>query len=477
MNFSETIARFPDNFAVKVFPDLEESVTGAMLRENSGKCAAWLQKQGDRSIGIHMSNCPEFLYLLTGALRAGIRPVLFNALKPADSDLPMFTRDRVRGILEEAEDGSFSKYDWKPDEPIVSLQTSGTGGGAQKFVERRSSGFYVKHNGFSSMLNVLRRFIDVKIYNCLPWYHITGFVFLYASLLYGMGTEVTASKFNPDTMRQYLNTTTPNFLITTPTMLTRCIGTGDLIMPPYIVCAGERLTHETIRLIDSRYRSQVLMSIYGSTETGAVASLIYNFRSVKASGRLLTALLMKMEKTGTVFNRKTLPPDCTGVISKRTKVKVLKDGVEQPEGAVGEIAVHNSYMVDSIRTEFFNTGDVGYVKGGLLFIVGRSSYVINRSGEKIIPSEIEHVIAGFAGVEEVTVFGIPSVTHGEDICAVVKCEDGEPLFRIEDLEQLPKFMLPQHLLFLKEFPINATGKTDLAALKTEMEKRFAQGRI
>ena len=87
------------------------------------------------------------------------------------------------------------------------------------------------------------------------------------------------------------------------------------------------------------------------------------------------------------------------------------------------------------------------------------------------------MIEGFNGVEAVAVFAVSSATHGEDICAVVKSKDGTALFEIKDLkEKLPKFMLPQYLCFLKEFPMNASGKTDIAALKTQMEIRFGQAK-
>lgn len=133
---------------------------------------------------------------------------------------------------------------------------------------------------------------------------------------------------------------------------------------------------------------------------------------------------------------------------------------------IKRITASTKRMTDAIKTQYFNTGDWGYVKGNLLFIVGRSINVINRSGEKIIPADIEHVIETFDKVEAISVFGIPSDTHGEDICAVVKTGDGTPAFELSQLkDRLPKFMIPQHLLFLKEFPINATGKTDISALK------------
>ena len=70
MDFNKTIGSIPDGFEMVLFPEHGISITGASLRKYSGICAAWLQEQGHKTIGIHIANYPEFIYLLAGALRA-----------------------------------------------------------------------------------------------------------------------------------------------------------------------------------------------------------------------------------------------------------------------------------------------------------------------------------------------------------------------------------------------------------------------
>ena len=69
MDFNKTIGSIPDGFEMVLFPEHGISITGASLRKYSGICAAWLQEQGHKTIGIHIANYPEFIYLLAGALR------------------------------------------------------------------------------------------------------------------------------------------------------------------------------------------------------------------------------------------------------------------------------------------------------------------------------------------------------------------------------------------------------------------------
>lgn len=457
MNFSKTIAKIPDGFAVKVFPDAGITVTGEMLRENSGRCATWLQKQGYKGIGIHMGNCPEFLYLFAGALRAGVRVTLYNALMSTDDSV--FTKEKTAEIISERDEIDFSEYEWRIDEPIVRLPTSGTSG-KRKIIEKCSREFFGGRE-FRSLWKAALKVVTVRVYNCSPWYHNTGLGILLGSLSGGQFTEISTEKFNPNAMRQYINRTKPNFLICTPTMLTRCIYTGEFHLPPVILCTGEHLPDETIRLLDDHFNGQFLINAYGTTETDGISTLLYSFDSIKPTGRILVTLL---RGSGTVFNRNTLPVGCVGRIAKSAKVKITKDGIEQEDGAVGEITVLK-------KGKSFNTGDMGYVKENLLFVVGRSSNVINRSGEKIIPADIENVIKEYDGVEDVVVFGIPSATHGEDICAVIKTADGKEVVNQTELKEiLPKFMIPQYFLFVDEFPMNASRKTDLMKLKEYAER-------
>ena len=475
MNFSRTIGFFPDKFIIKEFPDIGITVNGRQLREASSRCATWLQKQGIRTIGIHMGNCPEFLYLLTGALRAGVKTELFNSLKPAESALLVFDREGVRQILQETEEGSFAEYVWDLNEPIIAIPTSGTSG--ERKTLDKSIRSILGNNGFRPLTRTVFNLTHFRIYNVSPWYHNTGIALLFISLAGCAFTEITTYRYNPETMRQYLNTTRPGFLLCTPTMLLRCASCGEVFIPPWIFCTGEHMPTDTVRLIEEKGGGRFLCNNYGTTETNRISNLTYTFGALKPGDRIILSFFHRLEIIGAVYNKNTLPDNCVGTICKGVTIKIVKDGKEQQEGAIGTITVSKKTKKNSIKDEFFNTGDVGYIKDNLLFIVGRNSYTINRSGEKILPGDIERVIEGFNGVEAVAVFAVSSATHGEDICAVVKSKDGTALFEIKDLkEKLPKFMLPQYLCFLKEFPMNASGKTDIAALKTQMEIRFGQAK-
>src|SRR5690606_3731866 len=109
-----------------------------------------------------------------------------------------------------------------------------------------------------------------------------------------------------------------------------------------------------------------------------------------------------------------------------------------PPGRDGEIVVrgHNvlsGYLNDPQATTgaftdgWFRTGDLGTKdETGRITIVDRLKDMIIRSGYNVYPTEVEDTLLRHPGVARVAVIGVPDDVSGEEICAVVVPETGDP---------------------------------------------------
>ena len=123
---------------------------------------------------------------------------------------------------------------------------------------------------------------------------------------------------------------------------------------------------------------------------------------------------------------------------------------------------------------WFATNDGGWLDAdGYLFVEGRLDDVIVRGGENISPGEIEDVLRGHADVVDVAVLGLPCVSWGEKVAAVIVTRSAEPdvaALSAHVKAQLRSTKTPEDWHFRAELPYNETGKLLRRVLKAELAK-------
>jgi long-chain acyl-CoA synthetase len=68
----------------------------------------------------------------------------------------------------------------------------------------------------------------------------------------------------------------------------------------------------------------------------------------------------------------------------------------------------------------FLTGDIGYVNDlGRLILTGRISSLVNVSGRKVDPAEVQRKLLELAGIADAQVLGIACQTRGQELVAFV----------------------------------------------------------
>ena len=123
---------------------------------------------------------------------------------------------------------------------------------------------------------------------------------------------------------------------------------------------------------------------------------------------------------------------------------------------------HNPEANTSSFTDgWFRTGDEGMLDvDGYLTLLGRLKEIINRSGEKISPQEIDEILLSHPSVAEAVAFGIPHSIHGEEPSAAVVLKDSVSQSELIRFcrEYLADFKCPRVIHIVDQIPRTATGK-------------------
>ena len=112
---------------------------------------------------------------------------------------------------------------------------------------------------------------------------------------------------------------------------------------------------------------------------------------------------------------------------------------------------------------WLRTGDIATMnEEGYFFIVDRLKDMINCSGLKVYPREVEEILHQHPKVREAAVVGVPDAYRGETVKAVIVPQPNETLTEREIAEfcaqQLAKYKIPKLIEFRTELPKSAVGK-------------------
>jgi fatty-acyl-CoA synthase len=127
---------------------------------------------------------------------------------------------------------------------------------------------------------------------------------------------------------------------------------------------------------------------------------------------------------------------------------------------------------------FFRTGDLGhYDEEGYFFITDRLKRMINASGYKVWPAEVEAILYRHPDVQEACIVGTPDANRGESVKAfVVLKADRAGKVSPEDIiawarHHMAAYKIPRVIEFAETLPKSATGKVQWRQLQ---EREFAR---
>ena len=179
-------------------------------------------------------------------------------------------------------------------------------------------------------------------------------------------------------------------------------------------------------------------------------------------------------------------PVCNSI----SKIMDLETGDrELPPGEIGEIVVKGPMVVPgywnkpeetahAIRRGWMYTGDVGKMdEEGWFYVVDRKKDLINVSGFKVWPRDVEDVLYQHPAVKEAAVIGVPDPYRGETVKAFVALKEDfmgrvTPDEIIDFCKQrMAAYKYPRIVEITLEIPKTTTGKFLRRVLREREEKK------
>ncbi|XP_056662537.1 acyl-coenzyme A synthetase ACSM1, mitochondrial-like [Monodelphis domestica] len=242
--------------------------------------------------------------------------------------------------------------------------------------------------------------------------------------------------------------------------LKNCVSAGEVLLPQDF----EKWKQATGLAINE---------LYGQSETGITCAVSRGMKVKKGSmGKVVPPFDMQIiDEEGNI-----LPPGKEGEMAIRIK----------PTRPIG---LFTSYLNDpektslSERGDFYITGDRAMLdEEGYIWYLGRSDDIINASGYRIGPSEVENALAEHPAVAESAVIASPDPIRGEVVKAFVVLT---PEFMTHDHNQLAQelqrhvkettapYKYPRKVEFVPDLPKTVTGKIMRSSLR-KIERGFNQ---
>jgi fatty-acyl-CoA synthase len=309
----------------------------------------------------------------------------------------------------------------------------------------------------------------------LPLFHVSGMENSMNGIIHNGGSMVMMTRWDREVAAElvgrygcthWINITTMVVdLLSSPRIGEYDLGTLSYIGgggAPLPAAVGQRLEE----LTGARY-----VEGYGLTETMAQTHVNLPDRA-------------KLQCLGVPMfdvDSRVIDPETMEELGPGEEGEIVSSGPQVMKGYWGRPDADAEVFFERDGKRFLRTGDIGiYDEEGYFFIVDRLKRMINVSGYKVWPTEVESLLYGHPSVKEACVIGVPDERSGEAVKAVIVLREGEEgTVSAEDIigwarEHMAAYKYPRHLEFVDSLPKSGTGKILWRVLQEQEREKVAE---
>ncbi len=327
-------------------------------------------------------------------------------------ELPVMEGGRVISWVQAlaGERGDLPVHTTTPQDMAVLPYTSGTTGLPKGCMHTHAS---IMHNAVSTALWGSTHFENV-ILSVVPMFHITGMVSVMHASMYGGTTLVIMPRWDRELAGYLISRWRVTHWTNIPTMVIDLLASPnfdkfDVSSLVYIGGGGAAMPQAVAqRLLDS-YGLHYAEG-YGLTETAAPSHSNPHDRT-------------KQQCLGVPFigvDARVIDPTSLKEVEPGEQGEIIMSGPQVFKGYWKRPDATADAFIELDGKRFFRSGDLGRVdEEGYFFITDRLKRMINASGFKVWPAEVEALMFKHPAIQEACIISTVDVYRGESVKAVV----------------------------------------------------------
>ncbi len=349
-----------------------------------------------------------------------------------------------------------------PQDLAVLPYTSGTTGLPKGCMHTHAS---IMHNAVSTALWGSSTFENV-ILAVVPMFHITGMVSVMHATLYGGSTLVIMPRWDRELAGQLISRWRVSHWTNIPTMVIDLLASPnfanyDLSSLLYIGGGGAAMPQAVAQRLWELYGLRFAEG-YGLTETAAPShSNPHDATKQQCLGVPFISVDSRVIDPLTLLE---VPPGEQG--------EIIMSGPQVFQGYWKSADATAQAFIELDGKRFFRSGDLGRVdEDGYFFITDRLKRMINASGFKVWPAEVEALMFKHPAIQEACVISTQDAYRGESVKALVVLRASHKGSTSADdiiswcKDNMAAYKYPRVVQFMDALPKSGAGKVMWRALQ------------